>query len=90
MMEKIVEFAVGAFGIDEILEGVDDLLDGDNAVCFLVAGLVDDAVGALVNFAEVLIVFEDVIFELLGLFHNNNMLSNILTQLPIPQLKWKY
>jgi len=89
-MEKIVEFAVGAFGIDEILEGVDDLLDGDNAVCFLVAGLVDDAVGALVNFAEVLIVFEDVIFELLGLFHNNNMLSNILTQLPIPQLKWKY
>lgn len=69
MMEKIVEFAVGAFGIDEILEGVDDLLDGDNAVCFLVAGLVDDAVGALVNFAEVLIVFEDVIFELFGLFH---------------------
>lgn len=72
------------------MEGVDDLLDGDDAVSFLVAGLVDDAVGALANLAEVLIVFEDVIFELLGLFHNNNMLSNILTQLPIPQLKWKY
>ena len=69
MMEKIVEFAVGAFGIDEILEGVDDLLDGDDAVSFLVAGLVDDAVGALANLAEVLIVFEDVIFELFGLFH---------------------
>jgi hypothetical protein len=51
------------------LEGVDDLLDGDDAVSFLVAGLVDDAVGALANLAEVLIVFEDVIFELFGLFH---------------------
>jgi hypothetical protein len=68
-LQEIVEFTIGTFGIDQILEGVYDFFNGDYSLSFLVLGLVDDAVGAFAYFGKVLVVFKDVVFKLFGLFH---------------------
>jgi hypothetical protein len=68
-LQEIVQFTIGAFGIDQILVGVDDLFNGDYFLSFLVLNLVDDAVGAFAYFGKVLVVFKDVVFKLFGLFH---------------------
>lgn len=71
-LEEVVEFAVGAFGVDEVLEGVDDFLDGINLFVFFVEGLVDDAIGSLANPLANLKLPVDVVIQLFSLLHGTS------------------
>jgi hypothetical protein len=73
-LEEVVEFAVGAFGVDEVLKGVDDLLDGDDAAGALVAAAEDHAVGALPDLLLDLVLLVDLVVQLLRLFHSENII----------------
>ena len=69
-LQKIIKFSVGAFGVNQILEGVDDFLYGYDKFAFFVDSFVDDTISALADFFLHLIVSIDVIFKLFWLFHS--------------------
>lgn len=54
------DFAVGALGIGSVLEGIEDFLEGDCLLGFLVDGLPDHSVGSLAQLLEDLVLLEDV------------------------------
>lgn len=60
-LQKIVELAIGAFGVDEILKGIDDLFNSDHPPRFLVASLVDHTIGALSYLVKDLVLLIDLV-----------------------------
>jgi hypothetical protein len=69
-LEQVVELAVGAFGVDEVLKGVDDLLDGDYPPRPLMATAENHPVSALADLVLDLVILVDLVVELLRLFHS--------------------
>ena len=69
-MEEIVELSVGSFCVYEILKGIDDFFDGDEAVGTLMTGLVYYAVCAAANTVKDLVVAVDLVVHLFLLFHH--------------------
>jgi hypothetical protein len=78
-LKKIIKLAISALCIDEILEGVNNLFDSHNMLRLLLFCFVDDSIGSFADFTEVLIILEDVVFELFGLFHIKKSAFKILT-----------
>lgn len=68
-MQEIVDFPISSLGIYDILKGIDDLFDGNNAIGLLMFRFKDDAVSALPYFLHDLIFLVNVVIELLWLFH---------------------
>ena len=72
-MQEIVDFPISSLGIYDILKGIDDLFDGNNAIGLLMFRFKDDAVSALPYFLHDLIFLVNVViaegttvFELLA------------------------
>ena len=68
-LQQIVELSIGAFGIDKVLKGINDLLNRDHPPRFLVFGLIHDPIGALADLLKYLIFLIDLVIQLLALFH---------------------
>ena len=51
-LKEVVKFAVGAFGIEWVLESINYFFDGDELLSALVACLVDYSIGALPYFLD--------------------------------------
>ncbi len=62
-LEEVVEFAIGAFGVGDILIGVANLFDGEDLVVLFVFDFVDSTVGALAQQAHNLVGFIDVVVD---------------------------
>lgn len=69
-LEEIVEFSIGALGIDEVLEGIDDLFDGYKQATSFVACLVDYSIRTFSCFLQDFVFPVDLIIKLFRLFHS--------------------
>ena len=65
---KVAYLAVGALGVDRVLEGVEDLFEGEGLVGFAVGNFPDVAVGAGADFFGEGVAGEDVGFDLFSHF----------------------
>ena len=63
-LQEVVEFSIGPLGIDEVLEGIDNLFDGDDLLVSLLLCLIDNAVGSFANLLDDLEVPIDPKFKL--------------------------
>lgn len=73
-LQEVVEFSIGTLGIDEVLKGIDDLFDGNNATGAFVFTPEDHAIGALSDLFFDLVLFVDLVVQLLRLFHSENII----------------
>lgn len=71
-LQKVVKLAIGSFGVDEVLEGIDYFFDGDNLFIFFMLRFVDDSVCSFTNFVDYFIVFIDLVFKFFSLFHDDD------------------
>lgn len=65
---KVAYLAVGALGVDRVLEGVEDLFEGEGLVGFAVGNFPDVAVGAGADFFGEGVAGEDVGLNLFSHF----------------------
>lgn len=68
-LQEVVKLAVGPLGIDQILEGVNDLLDRYHFFILFGDGFVDHPVGALPDFADYFELPVDLVVQFFWLFH---------------------
>ena len=65
---KVAYLAVGALGVDRVLEGVEDLFEGEGLVGFTVGNFPDVAVGAGADFFGERVTCEDMGLNLFSHF----------------------
>lgn len=75
-LEKVVELTVGPLSVNEVLKGVDDLLDSHDPISTLVNATENHSVGTLAHFLLDLVVFVDLVVQLLRLFHSEIIINN--------------
>lgn len=68
-LEEVIKFAVGPLGIDQILEGVNDLLYGYHFLILFGNCLVDHPVGPFPDFADYFEFPVDLVVQFFWLFH---------------------
>ena len=74
-LQEVIEFAVGAFGVDKVLKSIDNLLDGHHPTSALVSPPKNNAIGAPPHLLLDLILLVDLVVHLLGLFHSEIIIN---------------
>jgi len=80
-LQQIIEFAVGAFGIDEVLKGINDLFYCHCSAAALVPPAKNHPVGAPAHLLLDFVLFVDLVVQLLGLFHSEIIINKLFLKI---------